>query len=449
MIKIRKGRFCMRKDRKKRLFTWMVISVIVISFLLPTISSAAVFLSDKDEIKVVDSTGNIKTIKKPVERIVVLNPDAAQAVKVLGKEDKIVGIEASIEAQPTLFTDLSKLPSVGIAAPMMINIEAIKQLHPDLVIAYAPGIYNPGYNDLEAKLEPDIQVIRLDLYALPDLKDEMRTLGKILNAKKEAEEYVKWCDGWMNKIEYNLKDVPDNEKPSIYMEMGTVPPSFIKGMSTFQILGRFAFNGDNIATSDVFDMIKVKNIADDLSSLKFYNIGREPIEIMKGYSTVDPEWIIKKDPKLIIGGVLGFNMRAGGYETDNSAERDVKLFYIDKYLGDVPPALIALGNFMLDPNKISMKSYYDEIVNLRGVKYTTAFKNDQIHVIHHTIACGPASPVAVAYYAKLAHPDEMKDIDPKVIHQEYVDKFMRIDFDVKNHGAFVYPRLAEQVAQIG
>ncbi|HIH78133.1 MAG TPA: ABC transporter substrate-binding protein [Halobacteria archaeon] len=425
---------------KRKLLTSVIVFVIVLSFLLPTTYHVSAY--NENEIKVTDSAGDIKIIKKPVERIVVLNPDAAQAVRVLGKEDKIVGIEASIEVQPTLFSDLSKLPSVGIAAPMMINIEAIKQLHPDLVIAYAPGIYNPGYNDLEAKLEPDIQVIRLNLYALPSLKDEMKTLGRILDAEKEADEYIRWCDGWMNKIDYNLKDVPNHEKTKVYMEMGTLPPSFVKGMSTFQILGRFAFNGDNIVTGDVFDMIKVKNIADDLSSLKFYNIGGEPIEIMKGYSTVDPEWIVKKDPEMIIGGALGFNMRVGGYETDNPAERDVKLFYMDKYLGDVPPAMIALGNFMLSPDGISINSYYDEIINLKGLKYTTAFKNGQIHVIHHTIACGPASPVAMAYYAKWAHPDEMKDIDPEVIHQEYIDKFMQIDFDVKNHGAFVYPKVS-------
>lgn len=151
----------------------------------------------KDDIQVVDSTGNIKTITKPVNRIVVLNPDAAQAVKVLGKEDRIVGIDASIEVQPTLFPNISKLPSIGIAAPIIINIEAIKRLNPDLVIAYSPGIYNPGYDSLEAKLEPEIQVIRLDLYSLPDLKDEMLTLGKILDAEEEAEEYVNGAkSGW-------------------------------------------------------------------------------------------------------------------------------------------------------------------------------------------------------------------------------------------------------------
>lgn len=423
----------------KKLFVLVLVFIMTTSFLLPTISCVDGLMPDQNRIKVTDSAGNVKIIKKPVERIVVLNPDAAQAVKILGKEDKIVGIEAGIEAQPTLFPDISKHPSVGVAAPMMINIEAIKQLRPDLVIAYAPGIYNPGYNDLEAKLEPDIQVIRLNLYALPSLKDEMRTLGRILDAEKEAEEYIRWCDGWVNQIDNNLKSIPDSQKTKVYMEMGTLPPSFVKGISTFQLLGRFAFNGDNMAVKDVFDMIKVKNIADDLSSLKFYNTGREPIEIMKGYSTVDPEWIVKKDPDIIIGGALGFNMRVGGYETDNPAERDVKLFYIDKYLGDVSSAMIALGNFMLDPNKISLKSYYDEITNLRGLKYTTAFKNNQVHVIHHTIACGPASPVAMAYYAKWAHPTEMEDIDPEIIHQEYIDKFMRIDFDVKNHGTFVYP----------
>ncbi|BDC36570.1 ABC transporter substrate-binding protein [Candidatus Methanoliparum sp. LAM-1] len=416
-------------DKKKGLFTCIIISVIVFSFLLPMISYAND--NKKDDIQVVDSTGNIKTITKPVNRIVVLNPDAAQAVKVLGKEDRIVGIDASIEVQPTLFPNISKLPSIGIAAPIIINIEAIKRLNPDLVIAYSPGIYNPGYDSLEAKLEPEIQVIRLDLYSLPDLKDEMLTLGKILDAEEEAEEYVKWCEEWMEKIEHNLSYISYDKQPRVYMEMGTLPPSFIRGMSTFQIPGRFVFNGDNEMVS-YFDKIKVKNIADDLSSLKFYNIGGEPIEIMKGYSTVDSKWIVMKDPDIIIGGALGFNMRVGGYETDDAEENDVKKFYL-------PESIKTMGNSMLDPKKISMKSYYDEIIGLNGFNHITAVKNGQVHVIHHTIACGPASPVAVAYYAKWAYPHEMKDIDPEVMHQEYIDRFMKIDFDVKEQGVFVYP----------
>ena len=40
--------------------------------------------------------------------------------------------------------------------------------------------------------------------------------------------------------------------------------------------------------------------------------------------------------------------------------------------------------------------------------------------------------------AKWFYPDEFEDLDPQATHQEYVDEFLDIDFDVKEHGTFVY-----------
>jgi iron complex transport system substrate-binding protein len=44
--------------------------------------------------------------------------------------------------------------------------------------------------------------------------------------------------------------------------------------------------------------------------------------------------------------------------------------------------------------------------------------------------------------AKWFYPEEFEDLDPQAIHQEYVDKFCGIDFDVTKHGVFVYPQVS-------
>ena len=51
--------------------------------------------------------------------------------------------------------------------------------------------------------------------------------------------------------------------------------------------------------------------------------------------------------------------------------------------------------------------------------------------------------IGTAYLAKLFYPDLFQDIDPEAIHQEYVDRFLKIDFNVKDNGTFVYPRYEE------
>ena len=45
----------------------------------------------------------------------------------------------------------------------------------------------------------------------------------------------------------------------------------------------------------------------------------------------------------------------------------------------------------------------------------------------------------IAYWAKWFHPELFADMDPQAIHQEYLTRFMRIDYDLSKHGVFAYP----------
>ena len=51
----------------------------------------------------------------------------------------------------------------------------------------------------------------------------------------------------------------------------------------------------------------------------------------------------------------------------------------------------------------------------------------------------PRFVVAMAYWAKWLHPELFEDLDPKAIHQQYLTDFMRIDYDLDEHGVFAYP----------
>jgi iron complex transport system substrate-binding protein len=41
--------------------------------------------------------------------------------------------------------------------------------------------------------------------------------------------------------------------------------------------------------------------------------------------------------------------------------------------------------------------------------------------------------------AKLLHPELFEDLDPEAVHKEYLNRFQRIDYDLDDHGVFVYP----------
>ncbi|MHC1635004.1 MAG: ABC transporter substrate-binding protein, partial [Candidatus Methanospirareceae archaeon] len=64
--------------------------------------------------------------------------------------------------------------------------------------------------------------------------------------------------------------------------------------------------------------------------------------------------------------------------------------------------------------------------------------NNRVHIIDNDFF-GPSYVYGLAYIAKCHYPEIFSDFDPQAIHQEYINKFCGIDFDVSKQGAFVYP----------
>ena len=125
--------------------------------------------------------------------------------------------------------------------------------------------------------------------------------------------------------------------------------------------------------------------------------------------TVDPEWVIEQNPEIILVASYGTQC---SYETDD------------------PSAIPARRQEILDR---------PELANVDAVK------NGHVYVLDTNLigGSGPECLIGAAYMGKLFHSELFEDIDPQAIHQEYVDKFCHIDFDVREHGVFVYPPFEE------
>jgi iron complex transport system substrate-binding protein len=93
-----------------------------------------------------------------------------------------------------------------------------------------------------------------------------------------------------------------------------------------------------------------------------------------------------------------------------------------------------------DPS--GMKEVWDSVMNRPELANVAAVRNEKVFVGHYDMSLSPACcAITQVYYAKWFHPDLFDDLDPQAIHQEYVDQFKRIDFNVYEHGVFVYPPL--------
>ncbi len=316
---------------------------------------------------IVTPAGANITIYKPLERIVVLNTDVAEAIRALGAADRIVGISDTIAKKPVFFPELSKKKEVGTWKE--VDTEALIALHPDAVFTYVK--VGPGPEYLEDKLPPSIITVRMDFYKPETTREEMIKLGELLDLNTSA--YISWHDHYVNLIEDRVSRLKDR------------PKVFIDNSGKDTTRERKTYSNKSGGISTLCELAGGQNIAAGFEA---------------AYPVVEVEWIMRNNPDVIIG-----LSRKGGYETDDVS---------------------------------AMEAEYRRIMEL-PLKNVTAIEEGRVHLIDGSLPFGPGYPVGLAYMAKWIHPDEFEDLDPQAIHQEYVDRFCNIRFNVRKRGVFVYP----------
>ncbi|MEA2045984.1 MAG: ABC transporter substrate-binding protein [Euryarchaeota archaeon] len=125
---------------------------------------------------------------------------------------------------------------------------------------------------------------------------------------------------------------------------------------------------------------------------------------LEGYFDVDPEEVIKRDPEIIVKGP---SWGTGGYTTDDITE---------------------------------LSDMYNEVIERPELTNVTAVRNNRIYVIANDIFGGiKGNFVGMAYLSKWFYPDLFEDFDPQAIHQEYLTEFQGLDYNLDEHGVFIYP----------
>lgn len=85
-------------------------------------------------------------------------------------------------------------------------------------------------------------------------------------------------------------------------------------------------------------------------------------------------------------------------------------------------------------NTSEMEKKIADIENRTGWDHIDAVKNGQVYVITSDAASIHPS-IFHAYIAKCLHPEEFKDLDPVAVHQEWLQKFLGIEYK----GVYAFP----------
>ena len=347
---------------------------------LDVIQTKLIILGKEKEITFIDTRERIVTVKKPIRRIIIPHTHPVEMLRTLKVEhDKIVGVGSLVVADKVFFPEFGRVPNVGF--PWRPDIEAILNLHPDVIILHpaASGI-GSELDKIQDTLESvGIGVLRFGCNNMKIQPEETRKLGYIFDKEDEAEQFLDFREKFLDLIEERVEEIPEEDKPKVYYEDQS-------------------YNLQEWAFGHV-EMTGGKDIFADL------NYGAADLK-------VDPEAVVARDPDIIVNIGSGRAEWIGyGVDADNTAK---------------------------------IEEMREEVMSRHELQNVKAVKGGRVYVITPYVACGNYNSGArgfleFTYLAKWFHLELFEDLDPKAIHQEYLTRFQGLDIDLDKKGVFVYP----------
>ena len=358
-----------------------------------------IFFGKKTETELADAKYDGKVNPLDFIQIKLIIVGKEKELTIVDSADRIVTVKKPVEKIVTLTVASTESSKILKAQDKVVGVvEYIKDdevLFPELSELPSVGTWYTGVDyekmfeldpdivityvgytpDLEEMLEPaGITVVRLDLYKPVIMINEIKKLGYILDTDDEAEEFIDFYEKCLNSIKEKAEDIPEEDKPRVYHEFYTDYAGWSSG--GWDIM---------IATAGGINIIA---------------------ELPGGYGgyveDIDPEWVVKQNPDIIVRDVY---YAPNGYEVDDpsgmEAEREAVLTRLE----------------------------------LAGI---TDIRSKDVYAVSFHIVDTIRHFVGTAYMAKWFHPKLFEDLDPNAIHQEYLTRFMQLDYDLDEHGVFVY-----------
>lgn len=208
----------------------ILTAILVVATIAPAASAAATSTTDTQElecsfpIEKTDASGYDVTVKEEPERIVTLNPSAAQTMWEIGGREKVVGV-----SQFAGFLDGADSREVVTSGfPSSVNVEKVIKLNPDLVLA-PNTIKTETVTQLR---DAGVTVYRFSMAAsIEDIYQKTDTIGQLTGECSGADSTV---TNMRDNVQTVEAAVEGEERPSVFYDMGNRytagPNTFIGGI---------------------------------------------------------------------------------------------------------------------------------------------------------------------------------------------------------------------------
>ncbi len=349
--------------------------MVMMGVVLPVLSAWPATLPQLKTVKITDAVNRTVEIELPLQRIVTINTSSAVILRALGVDMKnvVVGVTSYMTDNPKFWPDLKDKPSFKFKN---LSYERLAELAPQLIILYK----NSDLTTDEEKLNTlNIKWVYLDCIDLRYIDHNVRQLGRLFGKEKQAEDLIRWYRKYDKMIADRIDLIQQEKRPSVFYY------SFLNANLS---KGIYTTKNKKASNHPLIERAGGINLAADL-----------PLE----YLQVSGEWIIEKNPDVIIGDVIGKTI--SGYNADETA---------------------ATRN---------MKAFWRKLMNSPVLKETNAVKNHRLFLIAQDLKEGPACVIGTAYIAKYLYPDVFQDVEPESIAREYYEKWCHLPY----RGVYVYP----------
>jgi iron complex transport system substrate-binding protein len=296
-----------------------------------------------------------------------------------------------------LFSTLRALEAEGMILASNEYVSRNSAFFP--VISQLPSIGTAGQLDFELifELNPDVIFCKPSSYHLfndvfidefPIVQvtfetvEDIQKLGAILDKEKEADEYIDWIQSYTDSIDRKVSGLKKEEYQEVFIYYGGE-----YGMSLPPPYGTF---GKENLRNALVKRAGGKSISENIEG---------------GWITVDPEWVVEQNPPVIIRECyITSEYPEMGYSVNGTSCAEVLL---------------------------------KNIVNQPALSKTKAVTDEKVFMIYGDLF-EDSWFLGLAYLAKVLQPGIFKDLDPVQMHQDFLTRFQRLTYDVREQGLFTY-----------
>lgn len=365
------------------------IVVMVLAMAMALVSGAAQ-AAPKTSRQVVDLAGRTVLVPARVDRLILGEGRAVQALAILDRADPLARVVGTMGDFPLLdpigyrkwserFPRLPQITPIGKVAPASFSVEQAIALKPDLAVFSMAG-HGPSPKDAEivAQLEAaGITVVFLDFFfdPLANTPKSMSLLGTLLGREAEAAEFVTAYDAQLRRVTDRLSRT--TERPLVFIENRVGLQDECCATIGDGILGTMvaAAGGRNLASG-----------------------------LLAGYAgTISLEYLMTRQPDIYLGTAVG--------NVDTAAAAPERIV-----LGHDTPARMAAASLT-------------RALQRPGIAQLRAVRQGRAHALWHHFVHSPFNVVAVQVLAKWFHPALFADLDPAATLRDLTTRFQPLPLE--------------------